>query len=48
VSPAGYVDGFRPNVSLVAPRRVQVVPRAVPLTAGEIVEWERTWWERFR
>jgi arabinofuranosyltransferase len=46
--PPGYVECFRPNLSLRAGGGVEVHPRTQPLTAQRIRECERTWWERVR
>ncbi|MFO1520920.1 MAG: hypothetical protein U1G05_02555 [Kiritimatiellia bacterium] len=40
--PEGYVESFRPNVAVEGHRAV-VQPRAVPLTAGEIQDLEKSW-----
>src|SRR5262249_55450318 len=44
-APEGYVDCFRPNVSLASGGGVRIVPRDPPLTAADIQACERTWGE---
>jgi arabinofuranosyltransferase len=41
--PPGYVERFAPNVRILPNREVEVVPRAHPLTAADIVAAEREW-----
>jgi arabinofuranosyltransferase len=46
--PPGYVECFRPNLSLRAGGGVEAHPRAEPLSAERIEQCEQTWWERVR
>jgi arabinofuranosyltransferase len=41
--PAGYVEGFQPNVFLAGPGRMQVYPRDPELTDARIVACETRW-----
>lgn len=41
----GYVESFRPNVSLTETQLI-VTPRELPLRPAEVLEIERSWWER--
>ena len=41
--PAGYVECFRPNVTLGGPEKIRIRPREQPLTADDIRACERRW-----
>jgi hypothetical protein len=47
LAPAGYIEGFRPNVTW-GDDGAAVRPRARPLSAAEIRQHEATWWETTR